>query len=285
MALFTTRKRVALGNTIYEVERPWPCLLKGQSLSEVSHLSLSPDGRVYVLQRQDPFVLVFSSEGKLIDQWEHPLLDGGHALHIVTDGRVFLTDWDDHWVQIFSADGELLQVIGDPQRPGFGTPFNHPTDAAVAPDGDLFVTDGYGNSCIHHFDSSGNLIKSWGRPGKGPGEFSTPHALCIDGQGRILVTDRENNRVQIFDQDGRYLGQIEDLYHPMDIALDKQGFIYVTDQTPRLSLFTPEGELVGRCRTLGTYAHGLDVDAEGNIFLAEMLPSNLTKLKLVSKQE
>lgn len=274
----STLKRVTLGDALYDVKRPWPNQEKSRIFSEISHLSLAPTGEVYILQRQEPIIIVFSYEGERIKKWKHPLLDGGHALHIAENGRVFLADWDDHILLIFDSNGELLQVIGDSMRPRFGQPFNHPTDVAVAPNGDLFITDGYGNSCVHHFDAQGNHIKTWGEPGEGPGQFSTPHALCFDKEGRILVTDRENNRVQIFNQEGHYIGQIGHLYHPMDIAVDTEGFIYVTDQTPRLSKFSPEGKLIGRCRTMGTYAHGLDVDPEGNIYLAEMLPSNVTKL-------
>ena len=102
--------------------------------------------------------------------------------------------------------------------------------------------------------------------------------MLIDRQGRVLVADRENNRVQICSQDGRYLGEIRDLHKPMAIAEGPEGLIYVTDQTPRLHAFDPGGKLIGRCRTFGTYGHGVDIAPDGSIIVVEMLPSHVTKL-------
>ena len=121
-----------------------------------------------------------------------------------------------------------------------------------------------------------------GRPGVGPGEFSTPHAICVDKRERILVVDRENNRVQIFDREGKYLDEWGDFYHPMDIYEDSSGMIYVTDQTPRLSMMSPEGELLGRCRPVLNMPHGISGNDQGDLFLAEMNPTRVTKLVLLS---
>ena len=155
-----TLKRVALGDTLYDVKRPWLPQEKSGIFSEVSHLALAPTGEVFVLQRQEPIITIYSHKGELIKEWRHPLLDGGHALHIAEDGRVFLADWDDHLIMVFSSNGELFTGDRQSQRPRFGKPFNHPTDVSIAPNGDLFITDGYGNACVHHFDPQGNHIKT-----------------------------------------------------------------------------------------------------------------------------
>jgi peptidylglycine monooxygenase len=149
----------------------------------------------------------------------------------------------------------------------------------VAANGDIYVADGYGNSTVHVFSPGGELKRTWGRPGSGPGEFSVPHAVRIHPDGRVLVTDRENHRVQVFSPDGEYLNAWGDFFRPMDLYVDPDGMVYVTDQVPRLSMLTPEGKLVGRCRPVLNGAHGIFGDSGGNLYLAEAAPENrLTKL-------
>lgn len=174
----------------------------------------------------------------------------------------------------------LLPCIGDPSTPRWGEPFNHPTCAADDADGGFYVTDGYGNSSLHRFDADRRLRYSVGTPGPKPGQFSTPHDVLVTHGGRVLVVDRENNRVQCFDSEGRVVGQmgVDTLYKPMAIAETPDGEILVTDQTPRLHLFSAEGELLGRCRTLSAMAHGVAAAPDGSIYLAEMAPDMLTRL-------
>ena len=152
---------------------------------------------------------------------------------------------------MLAEDGRCERILNNQYHPQFGAPFNHPADAVEASDGDIFVADGYGNSCVHRFGAEGNLLATWGRPGSGPLEFSTPHAIAIDGAGRLLVSDRENNRVQILDRTGQWLGEVGDLHKPMAIEPTPDGGFLVSDHTPRLSLFSADGMLVGRCRTFG----------------------------------
>jgi sugar lactone lactonase YvrE len=127
------------------------------------------------------------------------------------------------------------------------------------------------------------LLATWGRPGRGALEFSTPHAVAVDRAGRLLVGDRENNRVQILDRAGGWIGEIRGLYKPMAVEPTPDGAVLVTDQTPRLSHFSPDGELVGRCRTFGTVGHGLALAPDGSIFVAEMGPDMLTRLSPVGR--
>ena len=131
---------------------------------------------------------------------------------------------------------------------------------------------------MHRFSAEGEHIASWGQPGSGPGEFTTPHAVWVDRQNRVLVADRENNRVQVFNRDGGFLEAWGDFYHPMDVAEDAEGRILVTDQIPRLSMLAPDGALIGRCRAVWNGAHGVACDGAGNIFLSEMQPNRITKL-------
>ena len=118
-------------------------------------------------------------------------------------------------------------------------------------------------------------------PGKRPGTFTTPHAIWVDRFGKVLVGDRENNRVQVFDRAGAFLAEWGDFYHPMQIWVDDRDLVFVTDQIPRISLLSADGKLIGRCRGAINGAHGISGDAQGNLYLAELPPQEITKLELL----
>lgn len=275
---------VVLGRRRYRVDTPWGRLPPGMNLGLVSQLAADSSGRVYLLQRAFPAVLVFAPSGELEALWDHVRILDGHGIYVSPDDRVFVVDRDAHQILIFDTDGRVLQTLGRRHHPSANAPFNHPTDVAVAADGEIYVTDGYGNSMVHRFAADGTLIRSWGKPGTGAGEFTTPHAVWIDADNHVLVTDRENNRVQAFDRSGEYLTEWGDLFHPMDICGDMEGSILVTDQVPRLSRYSRDGTLTGRCRPALNGAHGVWADRLGNIFLAEMIPSRITKLTPLAEE-
>jgi len=176
----------------------------------------------------------------------------------------------------FNAEGEVNLRIGNREKPSWQSPFNHPTDVAVSPSGEIYVSDGYGNARVHKFSPEGDLLLSWGRPGSNPGEFHTPHGIWVDKQDKIYVVDRDNNRVQIFDSEGNYLTAWYDFFHPMDIFIDAEGVIYVTDQTPRFTVLNSEGMLLSRGFAPDA-GHGIWGDSQGNLYLAG-LQSGVVKL-------
>ncbi len=182
----------------------------GWSLGPVSAVAVDPAGEVIVLQRgkkADP-VLVFDAKGKFLRSWGKGLFRNPHGLRVDPDGNVWATDDELHYVMKFSRDGRLLLTLGLRGEPGGGAArFDGPTDVAFAPSGDVYVSDGYGNSRIAKFSREGKFLMEWGRPGTGPGEFDIPHSIAVDSKGRVLVSDRENNRIQVFDADGRFLRQ------------------------------------------------------------------------------
>jgi DNA-binding beta-propeller fold protein YncE len=275
---------VTLGKHDYAVERPWGALPPGVRLEGVSNVAVDSRDRVYVYQRSDPTLVIFNGDGSYVGSLASGLVDDAHGLDIDGHDRIWLIDRDAHVIHAIDQAGNIVQSLGSQGRPRFQEPFNHPAGIAIAPDGEIYVADGYGNSRVHHFAADGAFLGSWGKPGSGDGEFTTPHAVAIDPRDRVLVADRENNRVQLFDRQGKFLEAWGDLYHPMDIYVDRAGMIYVTDQIPRLSLFSPEGELVGRCRPVLTGAHGIAGDAQGNIYLSEMSPvSQVTRLTPLSE--
>jgi DNA-binding beta-propeller fold protein YncE len=274
---------ITLGDRLYSVERPWGVLPEGIALARPGDVAVDSQDHVYVYQRADPPVVVLDPSGEYVRSWGTGLIAHAHGIFITPDDMVLLVDNDTHQVLGFDSQGHLEFTLGERNRPSFQAPFNHPTNVAVAPNGDIYVTDGYGNSSVHCFGADGEWIHSWGRPGSGPGEFSTPHAVWVDDHNRVLVADRENNRVQLFDADGKYITEWGNLYHPMDIFIGTDGMAYVTDQTPRLSLFAPDGTLVGRCRPTVISPHGVWGDSKGNLFLAELGTENrITRLTPMS---
>ncbi len=274
------RYTVILGDRRYAIHRNWAKLPAGESFGFLSDVMVDGEGRVHVAQRgTDRPVLVFERDGRLAGSWGEGALAEPHYITAANDGAILVADRDAHQVLRFDGNGNVLQALGKRHWPSLDAPFNHPTAAAQAPDGEIYVADGYGNSSVHRFSAAGALLKTWGGQGGGPGAFTTPHAVAIDGQGRVLVGDRENNRVQVFDRDGAFLEARGDFYHPMQIWIDDRGLVFVTDQIPRISLLSPDGKLIGRCRGAINGAHGLSGDAQGNLYLAELPPQYITKLE------
>ncbi|MDE1190887.1 MAG: hypothetical protein PW786_01915 [Arachidicoccus sp.] len=256
----------------YAVHRPWQ--LRGADGSDVqafSQLSLDRHGRVFVLQRTNPALRIYTPDGVLERSFHHPQLTSAHGLHVDTQDRVWITTYDAHQVLAFDIDLRLVQVLGVHNLPSWEQPFNHPTGVHVTGAGDIYVSDGYGNARIHHFAPDGHLLRSWGRPGHEPGAFNTPHAVWVLPDGRVLCADRDNDRIQVFDAAGALLAIWDGLVRPMALWAPADGrTVYVTEQVPRISrLDASDGRVLGRARAFGIYAHGLAGDAEGNLYVAE----------------
>ena len=278
----TERPVVALGDRSYRVERDWAKVPDGVTQGFVSQVAVDSVGQVYLLQRGGPPVLVFAPDGRYLHSLAEGLVLDGHAIAIDAADRIFLTDRDAHQILVLATDGRELARLGERHRPRFGLPFNHPTDVAVAADGEIYVSDGYGNAAVHRFSADLRHLQTWGTPGDGPGAFSTPHAIWVDSRDRVLVADRENDRLQVFDRDGRHLADWPGFYHPMDIWEDARGMVFVSDQIPRLTMLDGEGRLAGRCRGALNGAHGIWGDGAGNLFMAELPPARLTRLALLT---
>ncbi|HJQ60958.1 MAG TPA: hypothetical protein VJ890_28900 [Vineibacter sp.] len=274
---------VILGDRRYAVHRKWARLPPGMAFGFISDLVVDRAGRVHVAQRgTDQPMLVFERDGAYAGAWGGGVIGEAHYVSRAADDSVLVADRDSHQVLRFDAGGALIQGLGRRHFPALGAPFNHPTSAATAADGEIYVADGYGNSNVHRFAADGTLLKTWGRSGRNPGQFTTPHAIWVDRFDKVLVGDRENDRVQVFDRDGGFVAAWGDFYHPMKIWVDDRDLVFVTDQIPRISLLSPDGELIGRCRGAVNGAHGLGGDVDGNLFLAELPPQEITKLERLS---
>nr|WP_067293311.1 hypothetical protein [Marinobacterium profundum] len=268
---------VGLGDRFYRVERTPVRLPEGYSFGGISDVAVF-NGQVVALRRQKPQLLILSLDGELV---KTIMLEGvilGHGIRALGADMMAVTDIDGHQVLLLDASFRVLHRLHCNNRPRLGQPFNHPTDCARDSKGCLYVSDGYGNSQIHVFTAELTYSHSFGGAGSAEGKFSTPHSVAVLAGNRVAVADRENNRVQIFSSDGDFLSSITGVHKPM--ALDVYGgLIYVTDQTPRLSVFSADGELLGRCRTFSTYGHGLAQADNGSIYIADMIPDGLTKLE------
>jgi peptidylglycine monooxygenase len=272
---------VALAGTRYRVERPWGDIPLGRAL--VSDVACDKWGHVFVLLRHDsyldpdlPAVIELSPDGRRLAAWGGGEIADGHMLTTAPDGRILVVDRDAHQVLLFNSKGRRFGALGERNAPG--TPLNHPSGVAVAPWGDMYVAGGYGSTQVHHFASDHSYLGAWGAPGTGPCEFSTPHGIHATADGRVLVTDRENDRVQVFSRAGKFLAQWRGFSRPMDICTDQSGNVLVSDQVPRLHLLSPEGEPMGMCRPVLNGGHGIWRDGAGRIYLAELSPSRLTRL-------
>lgn len=245
----------------------------------VSQIAVNSRGEIYLVNRGDPVVQVFDCVGRWLAEWRTPVLSHGHGIHIDRHDGVWIVDSDRHCVHAFDAVGEHRLTLGRPDWPTYGAPFNHPTDVAVARNGDIYVSDGYGNSHVHRFSAAGEHLATWGGSGSGPREFSNPHSLCITRDDVLLVVDRENDRVQRYSPQGELLGTFCELHKPTEICEDRDGVIHVTDLTPRVSAYAPTGALLGRCRTFGAIGHGIAADPGGDLWIADMMPNTLSRFR------
>ena len=286
------------GKYTYELVDGWAKCPEGFSFFDVPGLSVDSQDRVYVLSRSAHPVAVFDCEGNLLTWWGEGFFKRTHGTCVGPDGSVYCTDDKDHTVSKFTLEGKLLLTLGNKDQPsdtGYvqesydffwglttikrgGPPFNRPTGIALSPSGEIYVSDGYGNARVHKFSPDGTLLFSWGEPGYAPGQFRLPHSVWVDKQGRVWVPDRENSRIQIFNAQGEFLSQWEDLIRPTDICIDDEGIVYISELCLRVSIFTNDGRLLARWggggkdreTTLFIAPHAIAVDSRGDLYVGEV---------------
>jgi DNA-binding beta-propeller fold protein YncE len=285
------------GAYTYRVEDGWGKLPDGWSLNDVAAVGVDRHDRVYVFNRGAHPMIVFDREGNFLRSWGEGVFLRPHGVNMAPDDTVFLTDDGDHTVRKCTLDGKVLLTLGIPGRPsGYqsGHPFNRCTHTALSPQGEIFVSDGYGNARIHKYTPDGRHLMSWGEPGTDPGQFNLPHNLVCDDGGMLYVADRENHRVQVFDGHGRYQGQWNNLHRPSGLFMTggKCPVCYIGEigpylnanfgwpnVGPRISVVTNDGKLLARIGAIpgaGTgpgqfiSPHGIAVDSRGDIYVGEV---------------
>src|SRR3970040_466916 len=183
----------------YRPVEGWGHLPEGWSFVEATSVAVDASDNVYVFNRGAHPVIVFDRDGRFLRSWGEGVIRRAHGITIGPDGTLWLTDDLHHTIRQFTPEGKLLLTIGDPDRPAH---------VALCPKpGAVYVSDGYGNSRVHKYDPAGRLLFSWGEPGTDPGCFNIPHNIATDAEGLVYVADRENHRVQTFNEQGRYLAQ------------------------------------------------------------------------------
>lgn len=276
---------IGSGTHRYDFQRDWAKLPRWWNFGETGHAgpprtsvkgATAGNGDVYVLCRAAHPVLIFDAEGRFVTSWgEGHFSAFVHGLSIARDGTIWIADSGRHSVTQHAPDGGLLQTLGtlDSAAPTlYGKPFNMPTGTAFTSDGDVFVSDGYGNRRVHRFSPTGELKHAWGEPGTGPGQFALVHFITADAQDRLYVCDRENHRIQIFAQTGEHLADWTGFHMPSDLAFGREA-IYVaggdglsiwTPDRRRLAQFGPDEPDKGAFNV-----HGIWLDADENIYLAQ----------------
>lgn len=287
---------LADGDIRYEVVEGWAKLPADLRLGDVAAVAVDRRDQVYLFTRGDHPMIVLDRDGNVLRSWGHGVFQRPHGLHIGADDAIYCTDDGDHSVRKCTLDGRLLLTIGVPGRPApamSGLPFHRCTHTALSPGGDIYVSDGYGNACIHRYAPDGRHLASWGRSGCGPGEFYIPHNLVCDDEGWVYVADRENHRVQVFDGDGNYETQWNHLHRPCALCMGRGPAprFYVgevgpampftldfANLGPRLTVLDARGRILARLSAgpagigPGRFIapHGIAVDSRGDIYLGEV---------------
>lgn len=268
------------GTHQYTVQEDWWTLPEGWEFGWVPAVAVDSQDRVYVYSRSEHPMVVFDRDGNFIDSWGDDILKDAHGIFIDADDNIYCTEREPHVIRKFTTDGELLMTLGTPDVPGAeGEPFNLPTDFALGPDGEMYISDGYGNARVHKYSPDGKLIKSWGQPGTGPGEFDLPHCVRVDPRNRLMVADRENNRIQFFTLDGEYIEEWGDLLQPDTIYIDDDDLVYIAELGQRISIMTLDGAVISQwgsergSSVPGEFMacpHGIWLDSHGDIYVGEV---------------
>jgi peptidylamidoglycolate lyase len=286
----------------HEVVKDWPQLPAGQVLGLCAGVGVSSKNQVFVFHRcgrkwQTPFpkepiaedtvTIIDGASGKFISSWGAGRFNMPHGLTVDRNDDLWLTDVGLHQVFKFTAKGKILLTLGTRGEPGADQKhFNLPTDVAVLPDGSFYVSDGYKNTRVVKFAADGRYEFEWGGKGEAPGQFNLPHGIALDGQGRVLVCDRTNSRLQIFDGQGKFLEQWKGPHigRPYGVDVGPEGHIFIIDGgEPSLKPadrgkaveLDPSGKVLETFGSFGTapgqfqMGHDIAIGPDGAVYVAE----------------
>ena len=281
------------GEYTYEVSEDWCKKPNSWDFGWVPGVACDSLDQVYVYSRSKHPLVVFDRNGKFVRTIGDDILKDAHGIFIDSEDNIFLTDWLDHCVHKFDNHGNLVLTLGKPGEYGKkdGVPFRKPTDAVTAPNGDIYVSDGYENARVHRFTKNGEYLYSWGEWGWQPSKFELSHCIRIDRYERLWVCDRTNDRIQLFDLEGNYLDQRK-INKPDTIYFDPvDDIVYVAEMEHQVSVYTLEWELVSywggreKSNQLGYFSgcpHGIWMDSQGDLYVGQV-QTNAGLQKFVKK--
>lgn len=305
----------------YDVDPQWPDRPDSMSArGYVSGLAIDDKDQIWLFKKGRDPIQVYTSDGEFVRSWGRDQFDSPHFLKIDHEGYVWTADFGQHVVQKFTQEGKLIMTLGVPGEAGNDDKhFNMPTDMAITPSGDVFITDGYGNRRIVHYDKDGNYVKAWGQYGSTPGNFILPHAIVVDSKGRLYVADRNSGRIQVFNQDGELLDLWSNIIMPWGMSINERDEIWVCGSSPHWWLrngeypeykdqvfmrFSTDGRVqqvwhiplgdIGHDKNDPDFlnlrpgeavgVHAIAQDSKGNLFVGEIYSERAEKFNAVTKR-
>ncbi|MEM7126196.1 MAG: peptidyl-alpha-hydroxyglycine alpha-amidating lyase family protein [Chloroflexota bacterium] len=282
------------GDFVYEELASWAQLPDGWTFFETVDVAVDQQDRVYVFSRGEHPMTVFEADGTFVTSWGYGQFTRPHGVTIASDGTLYCVDDDGHWIGQFTPEGELLAAFGTRDKGAAyqsGDPFCRPTKVAFdIGEENLYISDGYGNARIHKYTKSGEHLFSWGDYGSDPSCFNLPHSVCTDSRGTVYLADRENHRIQIFDADGTYLRQWNNMHRPCGLHIIND-LVYI-GELPSQQPFNADYPNCGACISIHDLSgkrlarlgdqlpgekpgqfmapHGIGVDSRGDIYVAEV---------------
>ena len=300
--------KIDVGSRQYEVVEGWGALPEGFKWGLAAAVACDSEDNVHVFARTEHPHMIFDKSGNFLETWGSQIFGSPHGICITPNNDTYLVDTVTHLVTKWDALGRHCMSLGLHHKPadtgwseekrdekGFpltngvaygGGPFHQPTDVSIADNGDIFVSDGYRNSRVHKFSSDGTLLMSWGEPGhaqeyrntkEGPGKFHTPHGIWTH-KGLVYVSDRENNRIQVYTTEGEFVEIWTGFERPTKIYIDADEVMYVSELEDRFSILNLDGSFIGSYKTersndVGKFwgPHCIWTDTEGSIYISEVL--------------
>jgi peptidylamidoglycolate lyase len=265
----------------YTVDANWAQLPAGTAWNgNTSWITADGKGNVVVLVRTAPYFRVFSRDGRFVKTFgDDGLFQSAHSVTVDAQGFLWVTDSAAHVVHKFNPEGKLLMTLGKKGVAGDNSSrdlFNQPNHVAIAPNGDIYVSDGYVNARVVHFSGAGQFVRVIGGvKGSAPGQLQLPHGVALDSRGRILINDSDNQRVSVFDKEGRF---VESWPFPSrgGIAVAADDTVYVSDVNAGIVNIVRNGKRIDSVSA--DRAHGMGIDTDGSIYVSGA--SRMTVMKI-----